>query len=58
MDNLTWMKAMIPHHSIAIMVSKRADIQDPEARQLADSIIVAQEREIGQMKAMIRRLEK
>ena len=42
-----WMKAMIPHHSIAIMVSKRATIKDPEVRQLADSIISAQEREIG-----------
>jgi hypothetical protein len=53
-----WMKAMIPHHSIAIMVSKRATIKDPEVRQLADSIISAQEREIGQMKRMIARLER
>jgi len=52
-----WMKAMIPHHSIAIMVSKRADLKDPEVRQLADSIISAQEREIGQMKRMLARLE-
>ena len=57
-NDTLWMKAMIPHHSIAIMVSKRADIRDPEVRQLADSIIAAQEREIGQMKTMIRRLEK
>jgi hypothetical protein len=53
-----WMKAMIPHHSIAIMVSKRADIKDPEVRQLADSIITAQEREIKQMKRMLARLAK
>lgn len=53
-----WMKAMIPHHSIAIMVSKRADIKDPEVRQLADDIIEAQEREIKQMKQMIDRLER
>ena len=53
-----WMKAMIPHHSIAIMVSKRADIKDPEVRQLADSIITAQEREIKQMKRMLTRLAK
>ena len=52
-----WMKAMIPHHSIAIMVSKRADIKDPEVRQLADDIIEAQEREITQMKQMLARLE-
>ncbi|MBT2557976.1 DUF305 domain-containing protein [Hymenobacter sp. ISL-91] len=53
-----WMKAMIPHHSIAIMVSKRADIRDPEVRKLADEIIEAQEREIKQMKEMIGRLER
>lgn len=53
-----WMKAMIPHHSIAIMVSKRADIRDPEVRKLADEIIEAQEREIKQMKQMIGRLER
>ncbi|SDY67632.1 DUF305 domain-containing protein [Hymenobacter psychrophilus] len=52
-----WMKAMIPHHSIAIMVSKRADIQDPEVRQLADDIIEAQEREIKQMQQMLARLK-
>ncbi|SET55192.1 DUF305 domain-containing protein [Hymenobacter actinosclerus] len=55
-DDRLWMKAMIPHHSIAIMVSKRATINDPEVRQLADSIIAAQEREIGQMKTMLARL--
>ena len=52
-----WMKAMIPHHSIAIMVSKRADIKDPEVRKLADDIIEAQEREITQMQQMLARLK-
>ncbi|UOQ82212.1 DUF305 domain-containing protein [Hymenobacter sp. 5414T-23] len=52
-----WMKAMIPHHSIAIMVSKRADIKDPEVRQLADSIIAAQEREIKQMQQILARMK-
>ncbi|MDQ2770523.1 MAG: DUF305 domain-containing protein [Bacteroidota bacterium] len=52
-----WMRAMIPHHSIAILVSKRADIKDPEVRQLADSIISAQEREIKQMQRMLARLK-
>jgi uncharacterized protein (DUF305 family) len=56
-DDVKWMKAMIPHHSIAILTSSRADIQDPEVRKLADDIIKAQEREIGEMKAMIKRLE-
>lgn len=56
-DDLSYMKAMIPHHSIAIMTSERAHIRDPELRALADSIIAAQRREIGEMKAMIARLE-
>lgn len=56
--DVLWMKAMIPHHSIAILTSKRADIQDPEARRLADEIIQAQQQEIAEMKAMIARLEK
>ncbi|MBO3272110.1 DUF305 domain-containing protein [Hymenobacter defluvii] len=57
-DDKLWMKAMIPHHSIAILVSKRATIKDPEVRALADSIISAQQREIGQMKRMLLRLQK
>lgn len=48
-----YMKAMIPHHSIAIMTSKRAQISDPRVRKLADEIIEAQEREIAEMKYLI-----
>lgn len=56
-DDISWMKAMIPHHSIAIMTSVRAHIRDPEVRKLADGIIDAQVREIGEMQRMIARLE-
>jgi len=56
-DDVSWMKAMIPHHSIAIMTSERAHIKDPEVRKLADGIIDAQVREITDMKRMIARLE-
>ncbi len=52
-----YMKAMIPHHSSAIMVSKAATFTDPEAAQLAKDIIAAQEREIAQMEAMLKRLD-
>ncbi len=52
-----WMKGMIPHHSIAILTSERADIKDPEVKKLAEDIIEAQKKEILQMKAMIKRLE-
>ena len=55
--DVLWLKAMIPHHSIAILTSSRADIKDPEVRKLADDIIEAQEREIAEMKEMIKRLE-
>lgn len=56
-DQVSWMKAMIPHHSIAILTSERADIRDPRARKLADSIIEAQRREIDEMKGLIEELE-
>ena len=48
---------MIPHHSIAIMTSERANIRDPEVRKLADGIIDAQVREIAEMERDISRLE-
>ena len=53
----SWMKSMIPHHSIAIMVSERAEITDPRARKLADEIIAAQEKEIAEMEYLIRKLD-
>jgi hypothetical protein len=57
-DDVSYMKAMIPHHSIAIMTSERAQIRDPRVRELADSIIEAQVREIGEMKQLIAELER
>jgi Domain of unknown function (DUF305) len=56
--DVSFMKAMIPHHSIAIMTSERAHIRDPRVRQLADEIIEAQVREIAEMKALIADLER
>ena len=56
-NDTRWMKAMIPHHSIAILTSERATIRDPEVRKLADGIIATQKREIAEMKALIKRLE-
>lgn len=52
-EDVSWMKAMIPHHSIAILTSSRANISDPRVRKLADDIIEAQELEIAEMKALI-----
>lgn len=52
-----WMKAMIPHHSIAILTSERANISDPRVRELADEIIQAQREEIAEMERLIEELE-
>ncbi|WP_119679190.1 DUF305 domain-containing protein [Indioceanicola profundi] len=56
-QDVAYMKAMIPHHSIAIMTSERAEITDPRVRALADEIIEAQKREIAEMEALIAELE-
>jgi len=55
--DVAWMKAMIPHHSIAILTSERANITDPRVRKLADDIIKAQRREIGEMEGLIRNID-
>jgi hypothetical protein len=55
--DVSYMKAMIPHHSIAIMTSERAHIRDARVRKLADGIIESQVREIDEMKKLIADLE-
>ncbi|MGO4523951.1 DUF305 domain-containing protein [Microvirga sp. 2MCAF35] len=57
-SDVSYMKAMIPHHSIAIMTSERAHIRDPRVRLLADRIIEAQVREIDEMKMLTADLER
>ena len=56
-DDVSWMKAMIPHHSIAILTSERAEIEDPRVKELSEEIIKAQRREIEEMKRLIEDLE-
>ncbi len=56
--DVAWMKAMIPHHSIAILTSTRAHISDPRVRKLVDGIIAAQRREIGEMETLIADLQR
>ncbi|WP_188053886.1 DUF305 domain-containing protein [Sphingosinithalassobacter sp. CS137] len=53
-----FMKAMIPHHSIAINNARRAAISDPRVRELADEIIASQVREIAEMKLLIEDIER
>ena len=55
--DVQWMKAMIPHHSSAILTSSYAELSDPEVRKLAEEIIEAQKKEIAEMNALIRKLE-
>ena len=57
-DDESWMKAMIPHHSIAVLTSSRAEITDPRVRNLADNIIRAQVKEIAEMKLLLGDIEK
>ena len=52
-----WQKAMIPHHSIAILTSERANIEDKRVRELADGIIKAQRKEIKEMEWLIKDID-
>lgn len=56
--DVAYMRAMIPHHSIAILTSSRARIEDPRVRKLADGIIETQKKEIGEMKNLIADLDR
>ncbi len=56
-DDVDYLEAMIPHHSIAILTSERAQLEDPRVRALADEIIAAQEREIAEMRELIKELD-
>lgn len=55
--DIQYMQAMIPHHSSAILTSSHAQLRDPQVRQLANEIIIAQEKEISQMKQLISQLK-
>lgn len=52
-DDREYMKGMVPHHSIAILTSERADLDDVRVCRLADGIIKAQREEIDEMKWLI-----
>lgn len=54
----SWMKAMIPHHSIAILTSERSDIKDVRVQELAEQIIKTQRKEIKEMSWLINDIEK
>lgn len=53
-----FLRSMIPHHASAILMCEKANIQDPEIKDLCQSIISNQQQEIDQMKAKLQELEK
>jgi hypothetical protein len=54
----SWQKAMIPHHSIAILTSSRARIEDVRVRDLAERIVQAQRREIQEMRWLLNDIDR
>jgi multisubunit Na+/H+ antiporter MnhB subunit len=56
-QDTSYMRAMIPHHSIAILTSERSELTDLRVLQLADEIILAQRREIAEMQWLIDDIE-
>jgi uncharacterized protein (DUF305 family) len=52
----SFLTSMIPHHAGAILMCKRAPIQDAEIKKLCGEIISSQQKEIDQMKSMLARL--
>ncbi|MCU0310980.1 MAG: DUF305 domain-containing protein [Acidimicrobiales bacterium] len=56
-DDTSYMRAMTPHHSIAILTSERANLEDVRVQELADEIAEAQRREIAEMEWLIADIE-
>jgi len=56
-EDQSWMRAMIPHHSIAILTSENAQIDDVRVQKLANEIILAQRREIQEMNWLLEDIE-
>lgn len=54
-DDKEFLRAMIPHHSSAILMCDEANISDAEINELCNSIITAQKSEIKQMEQILKR---
>ena len=53
-----FLRSMIPHHAAAILMAKKAAVDDPEIKELCRTIISSQQAEIDQMKAKLEQLKK
>ena len=54
--NAEFLRAMIPHHSGAILMCEQASISDPEIVALCRGIVESQQKEIAQMQAILQRM--
>jgi hypothetical protein len=52
-EDTSYMRAMIPHHSIAVLTSSNANLNDVRVQELADEIIASQCREIAELEWLI-----
>jgi len=51
-----FLRSMISHHASAILMCEQASLQDPEIQELCNNIVLSQQAEIDQMKAMLNEL--
>lgn len=51
-----FLRSMIPHHAGALLMCKESPITDPEIKALCESIKVSQQKEIDQMKLILKRI--
>lgn len=55
-DDEEFLRAMIPHHSGAVLMCEQASLKDPEIIELCGQIVPAQQEEIAVMKAILERI--
>jgi uncharacterized protein (DUF305 family) len=53
--DVQFLRSMIPHHSGAILMCRRAQLDDPAIRSLCGQIVAGQQREIDWMRAKLDR---
>jgi hypothetical protein len=54
--DIQFLKSMIPHHSGAVLMCRKANISDPQIKRLCDDIVKSQLEEIAEMKKRLQQL--